>query len=86
MVKVIHQMNKPERIRRIDATSVQLSLMFAGLTQEKWAKAQGVSPALVSRLIAGGRPGVRGKSAAIRAALIAHEANGTLWRKRACAA
>jgi gp16 family phage-associated protein len=86
MVKALHQTNKIQTRGALDGEAIRLSLMFAGLTQDQWAKQQGVSPALVSRLIAGGRPGVRGKSAEVRTALITHQANGTLWLKRARAA
>ena len=60
----------------LDAKYVRASLMVRGETVASWAAAHGVSAPLIFRMMSGVRPGIRGRSKALREQLVWLEARG----------
>ena len=61
--------DKAQNRERLDSRRIRARLLLEGHTLQSFARIHGVSGPCVSRLIAGVRPGLTGRSAAIMAKL-----------------
>lgn len=70
MVNKDNRSSKGKNCEVLHSKRIRGSLMLLNHSLTSWAKKEGVSAALVSRLIHGGRPGKRGRSKTIRQKLM----------------